>query len=192
MAPGRILKLSKNNLLLLVIIGLIMASCGTAGSARNDEPLPPGPKNPEEAPAVSQEFINILEDTRSELDDVFVNIDFVPAYFLQNVDSGPERDIGNPYAGFRVQIISTRDVSRADSVANAFRIWADSHILGYFPQTYVVFDQPYYKVHVGNFQFQHRAAAFTQLLKTKYPSAWVVHDRIDPKAVPRREIRVVE
>ncbi len=181
----------KGKLFILSILGLVAAGCGTTGSVQ-EEPLPPGSNNTEEAPELSEEFIDILNDNRSELDDVFANNNNIPAFFLQEIETGPERDIGDPDAGYRVQIISTRNVETADSVADTFRLWADRHIIGYFPQTYVTFDQPYYKVHVGNFHFQQKAVEFTQMIKTRYPSAWVVYDQIDPRAVPRQEIRVVE
>ncbi len=181
----------EQHLLLLSIIGLIIAGCGTAGNVREGQPLPPTPVNADGETALSEELINTLNETRSELDDVFINDNDVPDFFLQHVTSSGG-DIGNPYTGYRVQIISTREMAAADSVAGAFRYWADRHVIGYFPQTYVTFDQPYYKVHVGNFQFYQQAVEFTQLLKTKYPGAWVVHDRIEPEAVPTQPIRLVE
>ncbi len=187
-----LLSFIKDHLLLLALVGLIIAGCGTAGSAREGGPLPPSPSEAEDATALSEEFINTLNETRSELDDVFANNNDVPDFFLQPAVNGNHENIGNPYTGYRVQIISTRDITAADSVAAAFRFWADRHIIGYFPQTYVIFDQPYFKVHIGNFQFYQQAVEFTQLVKTKYPGAWVVHDRIKPDAVPTQPIRLVE
>lgn len=174
--------------LLLSFICLMVSACGTAGNARKS-PIPP--PNDSGKTGVSEKLKDTLEDNRSETDDVFAKDDDVPEYFLKESSSGGGKDIGNPYTGYRVQIISTRDVSVADSVAGAFRVWADKHIMGYFPKTYVTFDQPYYKVHIGNFQFQERAGKFTQLLKAAYPSAWVVHDQIEPNQVPKQEIKVV-
>ncbi len=207
MASGRFLKIEKggahrqgglhvplsfikSHLFLLSVIGLIMtAGCGTIGSVE-DEPLPEAPEPGAETRELSEEFINTLNETRSKLNDAFAAQNEVPEYFLQR--TRPDRRIGDPLSGYRVQILSTRNVSEADSVANTFRSWSDRSIIGYFPQTYITFDQPYFKVHVGNFQFFDRASNFTQLLKVEFPGAWVVHDRIEPDAVPTGQIRLNE
>ncbi len=184
-----LLSFIKSHLLLLSVIGLLMAGCGTIGSVE-EEPLPDPPKPDIETLELSEDFINTLNATRSELDDVFAGQNEIPQYFLRS--PAPERDIGDPNSGYRVQIISTRDVSVADSVAKNFSSWAKRSIIGYLPQAYVSFNQPYYKVQVGNFQFYDRASEFTRLLKEKFPGAWVVHDRIEPEEVPTGTIQLNE
>lgn len=186
MASGRILT---TNVITIVLISFIMVGCGTTSNT-SKKPIPP--PSTEKEKDVNKELANTLDETRSELDDAYPNDSKTPEYFLKDSSSSGNRNIGNPYTGYRVQIISTRNKAAADSLAGSFRVWADDHLVGYFPQVYVTFDQPYYKVHVGNFQFQQRASHFTQLLKSKFPGAWVVHDRIEPKGVPRHKIRVVQ
>lgn len=125
-----------------------------------------------------------LEKYRNTLDDVYVTQqhDF-PEIFTKTYqgDAPKARD---PFDGFRIQILSTRNVALADSAAKNFRIWADTTLSGYTPQTYVFFKQPHYKVHVGDFHDRERANRFSRLVKRKYPDAWVVHDRINPYLVP--------
>ena len=88
------------------------------------------------------------------------------------------------YAGFRVQLLSTRSVVEADSTKDNFRAWADEYIEGYSPEAYVTFHQPYYKVRVGDFRDQQKANNFSRMVKDEYPGAWVVHDRIEPEFLP--------
>lgn len=129
------------------------------------------------------EFERSLYETRSTLSDQFATVEQdMPEIFLRNV----EQDEGfyDQYAGFRVQLLSTRSVVEADSTKDNFRVWADEHIEGYSPEAYVTFQQPYYKVRVGDFRDQQRANNFSRLVKSKFPSAWVVHDRIEPQYLP--------
>lgn len=126
----------------------------------------------------------LLNENRSKLSDVYVSQkQDMPDSFLKESESDESLN-RDPYDGYRVQILSTRKVEVADSVANSFRIWADTTITGYEAEAYLSFKQPYYKVHIGDFQQRDKANSFSQLLKKRYPDAWVVHDRIEPSNVP--------
>ncbi|MFH5832463.1 SPOR domain-containing protein [Halalkalibaculum sp. DA384] len=121
---------------------------------------------------------------RNSLSDLYATQNHeMPDFFME---SSPDAESGNrdPFDGFRIQVVTTRNVSHADSVARSFRMWSDTTIVGFKPETYVFFKQPYYKVHVGDFNERHRAIEFSRLVKRKYPDAWVVHDRINPYMVP--------
>lgn len=125
-----------------------------------------------------------LSQTRSRLSDIHSSQQHdMPKAFLKKDEGGSSLN-SDPTAGYRVQIISTRDQQLADSVANEFRAWSDSLITGYNADTYVSFNQPFYRVHIGDFQQREQANSFSKLIKPKYPDAWVVHDRIEPSEVP--------
>ncbi|WP_234572236.1 SPOR domain-containing protein [Rhodohalobacter sp. 614A] len=133
-----------------------------------------------------------LFETRSALADQFVTVEQdMPEIFLKDVEQ--DNDLVDQYAGFRVQLLSTRSVADADSTKDNFRLWADENIEGYSPEVYVIFRQPYYKVRTGDFRNQRRANQFSRLLKNDFPNAWVVHDRIEPQFLPAdtTEIRKV-
>jgi hypothetical protein len=126
----------------------------------------------------------MLDNNRSELSDVYATQrQDMPSVFLKK-SSSDESINSDPFDGYRIQIISTKNVQLADSVANAFRVWSDTTIVGYSAKAYVFFKQPFYKVHVGDFHNRDKADDFTQLVKHNYPDAWVVHDRIDPSNMP--------
>lgn len=130
------------------------------------------------------ELQKLLNENRSKLSDVYISQNHdMPEGFLKE-DASDESINSNPYDGYRVQILSTRKVEVADSVAGSFRIWADTTITGYNANAYVSFRQPYFKVHIGDFQQRDHANRFSKLIKKKYPDAWVVHDRINPSDVP--------
>lgn len=125
-----------------------------------------------------------LFETRSTLADQFATVEQdMPEIFLRNVEQEDDEFV-DQYAGFRVQLLSTRSVAEADSTKDNFRVWADEHIEGYNPEAYVLFRQPYYKVRVGDFRNQQKANEFSRLLKNEFPNAWVVHDRIEPQYLP--------
>jgi hypothetical protein len=135
------------------------------------------------------EFDRLLFENRSTLSDQFANIehDMPEAYMKEFVVTDQMVD---QYAGFRVQLLSTRSVVEADSTKDNFRAWADENIKGYSPEAYVTFRQPYYKVRVGDFRDQQKANNFSRMLKEEYPAAWVVHDRIEPEFLPADTTRI--
>lgn len=134
-------------------------------------------------------FENLSEDelllvrTRSFIENQFTELEQpIPDIFLREVVT-EEREI-DPYAGFRVQLLSTRDVTEADTVRDSFVAWADTMITGYEVDAYVLFRPPNYRVRAGDFRNRDQAIKLSNMLKSKYPDAWVVHDRIEPDSVP--------
>lgn len=180
-------------LYMAVLLSLLLFwSCATPETSADDDPER-RPASPyvetveEDADDFSlddlDEFERLLFDNRSELTDRFDNLQHdIPEIFTREVvrdDSDRDR-----YAGFRVQIKTTRSVSEADETRDSFVAWADSTLYGYNPDAYVVFRQPYYRVRAGDFHDRNRAIEFSRLIKTHFPDAWVVHDRIEPDVVP--------
>lgn len=166
------------------IAALLFIGCGTSSKSTRQEGQAPGNAEPVEdvEAGVSAEFLLTLENTRSKLSDVYSSSqNEMPALFNQKSSS---RDIGDPYQGYRIQIISTRDVAKADSIAQDFRTWAQGQFNNYLPKAYVLYRQPYYKVHIGNFQFQDHAMQLNRILKSRYSDAWVVPDEVEPQLVP--------
>lgn len=125
-----------------------------------------------------------LDQYRSSLNDVYSSRTHdIPGIFM---DVRPEKEDKDRdvYAGFRIQIISSRNLARADNTADEFKQWARDLGVGYVPESYIIFKQPYYRVHVGDFSEREQAIDFSRLVKRKYPDAWVVHDRINPYRTP--------
>lgn len=179
-----------HRLLAATLIMLLLGACGTTRDTGGEEPRDiPEREVPEgsEDNTVSEEFQAVLNSSHSQLSDVFATAESeIPAVFRQE---SQQRDIGDPYQGYRVQLLSTRNVDSADSLANEFRFWAEEAFDDYVPKVYVLFRQPYYKVHVGNFQFHEQAMKLNQFIKQRYPDAWVVPDEVEPNLVPPRDIR---
>lgn len=179
-----------SSFLLLLIVSLIYISCSasepaTKGDAGEDQM---GGEIDAEL-GVSEEFASVLESSRSDLTDQFtVRQHDIPELFLKEIVV-EEREV-DEYAGYRIQILSTRDVSLADSTKLNFQVWADTTFQQYIPEAYIFFRQPQYRVHVGDFRVRDRAIQLSRYLKSRYPDAWVVHDRIDPESVPADTTRI--
>jgi len=176
------------NAILLVSFAVALVYCSTAEQVVRREP---GDETADKADsaAVSGDYLD-LDRYRSALSDQFVTLQHdLPDVFQQSYkgDQNVERD---PFDGFRIQILSSRNVSIADSTAGDFRVWADTTLAGYMPRAYVFFKQPYYKVHVGDFHDRERAIQFSVLVKRQFPDAWVVHDRINPYLVPADTVEI--
>lgn len=130
---------------------------------------------------------DLLDRYRSNLRDVYASQQHAyPEAFRQREEKMVEDEMD--YRGFRIQLISTRRVSIADSTEMTFLKWLNNNPTSYTPNSYTLFRQPYYRVHIGDFQDRERAIRYSRLLKSKFPAAWVVHDRIRPSRVPADSI----
>lgn len=139
--------------------------------------------------ASTEEKARLMNHTRSHFQDQFPKngLKLPDSYLPEAVN---ETIVTDPFAGFRVQILSTRNVLEADSVKDQFRVLSDSLFTGYNPSAYIHFRSPYYRVRVGDFSKRERANQFSGLIKDLYPDAWVVHDRIRPDHVPPDSVSV--
>ena len=180
----------------MIILLLVLAGCKTTEKTTTDGEESPTTETENEPifdvdPEIVEsylaeemdEFDRLLFENRSQLSDRFASVEHdMPDLFLKDVVQDDK--VVDQYAGFRVQLLSTRSVAEADSTKDNFRVWADQHIQGYSPEAYVTFRQPYYKVRVGDFRDQQKANNFSRMVKDEYPAAWVVHDRIEPDFLP--------
>ena len=168
---------------------LLFTSCSTVEQAAVDRDETQK-ETTEQQDETGKDVKQLLAQNRSKLSDVHASQQHdIPASFLQRdtSDAPVERD---PFDGYRVQILSTRDISLADSVSQQYRMWSDTTMTNYRPKSYVFFNQPFYKVHIGDFQSQEKALKLSDLLKRRYPEAWVVHDRINPSLVPADSVKI--
>jgi hypothetical protein len=82
--------------------------------------------------------------------------------------------------GFRVQVMFTQDIEAATALRDTLNVL--------LPDDYVhiVYDQPYYKVRIGN--YQDRVAAndmLKQIIGKGYGDAWVVPDNVITNLPPK-------
>ena len=168
--------------IILMMAGIV--ACTTTEQAADRDEEPRVETTAEESTEISNEALRSkLNETRSSLSDIYLTQQHdIPEAFLKKDTT--DNSYSNPFDGFRIQVLSTRDINLADSVSTEFRLWADSTFANYVPTAYVFFRQPYYKVHIGDFQDRQRANTLSRIIKRKYPDAWVVHDRISPNEVP--------
>ncbi len=77
--------------------------------------------------------------------------------------------------GFRVQVLATKSISKADSLSNSLgSVISDS--------IYIVYETPNYKVRVGDYIARKTAEKVRQaLIERGYASAWVIRTRITPQ-----------
>jgi hypothetical protein len=139
----------------------------------------------EESLLVYQIPMNQLSDLQRSLSHDYPEVFLLS---LSNLDEPVEED---PTAGFRIQLFSTRDVDLADSLLSEFRVWSDSLFADYEPEAYLEFRQPYYKIHIGDFNNRDQAILVARYLKRWYGDAWVVYDQIIPERVPVDSVQVI-
>lgn len=179
--------------LLVAALLLVLGSwaCKTTEEAGREEIEKPKVEKGEEATETTDIRDLELASYRSSLSDLYqTNRHIIPDGFAYRDTTSEDEDEmeRNPRAGYRIQILSTRKVVEADSAASRFKRWYSSNkidsTIGYKPESYVFFKQPYYRVHVGDFKKRNLAIGFAQIVKQRYPDAWVVHDEIRLTRVP--------
>jgi len=81
--------------------------------------------------------------------------------------------------GYRVQVLATRYIERADSLATIMKNTISDSV-------YVDFEAPNYKVRVGDFIDRDTAETLQQeLVQMGYNSAWILRTRINSQASRR-------
>jgi hypothetical protein len=170
----------------LLLISALSLSCATSESTQtNSKGSSESSEQQSKTKERKTENLTTLDRYRSDLSDPYARRTHdMPEAFTWRPpeETDNEEEVNNE--GYRIQIMSTRNVSVADSVTGKFRRWMAELRTDYQPNTYIIFRQPYYRVHVGDFKQREQAIDFSRLIKRRYPDAWVVHDRINPMEVP--------
>lgn len=129
--------------------------------------------------------MNHLDDLKNTLSHDY------PEIFLFTPGEDESLSEEDPTAGFRIQLLSTRDVHLADSILAQFRVQSDSLFADYQPEAYLEFRQPYFKIHIGDFKDRAKAIQVARFLKRWYGDAWVVYDQIVPELVPADTLNIL-
>ena len=83
------------------------------------------------------------------------------------------------FAGYRIQISFGQDRDEASKVMSSFI--AKYHDM----RAYFTYQQPYFKVNVGDFRTRLEAVKKLNRIRRDYPGAFVVMDKINPPAVKK-------
>lgn len=85
-------------------------------------------------------------------------------------------EISNTIPGFRINIFFQ---SGNNSKTNAYQV--KSNFMNKYPDTeaYVVYEEPNFKVKVGDFRTRMEARGFLQQIKADFPEAFVIKDQIN-------------
>ncbi len=185
----------------------VLSACGTTDEVTDDENDEPEVEDPVAEEPEERDLEEIFTDPEKEepeeiekdLPEPKVDIDFrsyrsslrdqyatvqntIPEAYLEEEEE-EERRISN--SGFRVQIASSRDISEAEDYEDKFKKWAEEMEFEIKPEVYVIFRQPNYRVHVGDFLERSDALRFSNIVRQEFDDAWVVRDRIDPQVILR-------
>lgn len=126
-----------------------------------------------------------LQQNRSRLQDQFVGLIHHMPEFYDRI----EEQQSDSTQGFRVQILSTRDVALADTTRQEYEAWIEQSRLDAQPHSYIDYRQPTYRVRIGDFHSRDRAIVFSQVVKRQFPAAWVVYSPVEPDRIPADSVR---
>lgn len=100
----------------------------------------------------------------------------------EKINSGEQDEPQNPAAvenkltkGFRIQILSTKDVEKATTEKQM----AADRLRDLDVKLYLEFDSPYYKIRVGNYLTREEAEHSREVIRSLgYGDAWIVPDKV--------------
>jgi hypothetical protein len=181
--PGYLKSRSTNFICLFVLVGVI-ALLGFTGCKTTEE-------------TKSNEAVNLKEFLANS------EKDFNPSDYDKSVEaikreasgkSGAETKgkktseaVSDTVPGFRVQVFFSQDIEAATSLRDSLNVLLPDDYV------YIVYDQPYYKVRIGNYP-DHVAAndMLKNIIGKGYNDAWVVPDNIITNLPPKPQLPPVE
>lgn len=182
MASRRILNWS---LFSLFGFTLFLASCAGSEQTAKDEEMKKQPEQTESVTDAQKERVVQVnfDRIRPSMSDLYANLNNeLPAEFI------PKDDKGDPIesnVGYRIQLMSSQSRKEAEEAMTKFNNWVfEQSDVSYKAETYIIFKQPYYRVHVGDFKSRNVAAAYNEKVKKLFSEAWIVRDNIELNKVP--------
>ncbi|MEX0685996.1 MAG: SPOR domain-containing protein [Balneolales bacterium] len=174
-------------ILLLGSLGFVMTYCASTSELEKEEFDEMLDRAAEEMPM----SVNVdVERYISQLSDNYAMLHNTVPESFRNIRAEEERRNSNQ--GYRVQIISTRNLQEVETIETEFLTWMRENEISPMHESYIRFRQPYYRLHLGDFRSRAEAIQFSQIVRQKYPNAWVVPDQIDPEAIENRNIEMEE
>lgn len=171
--------LRNNRYYWILFVAILVTSCAAPRELAVEVPV-------ESEPVAETEHTEIpfdMEQYRVRPELVFHSIEnTIPDAFHIDLSASA----ANANTGFRIQIISTQDVRLVEELRIEYNKWMSEEVEEYDAESYILFRQPFYRLHVGNFRSRTDAIEFAQVVKRKFPDAWIVFDTIDPNAITRR------
>lgn len=87
--------------------------------------------------------------------------------------------------GYRIQLVSTNKRETAEKIISDFNEWIfSSETISYKAEAYLIYRQPYFRVHIGDFKTRIQANEFVKLIKRRFSDAWIIQDQINEELVP--------
>lgn len=159
----------KSGTILLTITALLFLHC--AGTRQDAAVENEAHQNLNSSEKMNEDFDPLsLNDSRIEIKPRKATVnDIVTAEQLLRGDSVKDTVAGgHEIQGFRVQLISTRDQEEARSVMR-------NAVISFSENVYREYDNPYYKIRVGDFQSRYEASKLQEkAVEIGFPEAWVV------------------
>lgn len=163
---------------------LAVAGCSGARNAAPVVPVETGPTMDEILQRLDEYETFDVSPYPNELIETEVEIEhMVPEALLNNTASGQG---SGQQRGYRIQLVFARDKATADqSVQEVIEWWREQQTLrpndplfsGDLP-VHNIYQQPYYRVRVGDFTSRSAAESLLSLVKDDYPRAFIVVDSI--------------
>lgn len=168
--------------LLCLLLALSLAAC--SGPRETDREPEPEPVDEREQPAY-ETFDPSSYDAEPAPIDREIQHD-VPAALMTGEIEAPEIEGPRTVQGYRLQIFSAADKAAAEDVRDEASSWwrvvrDDPDAAAAFPRGLpmeVYFNQPYYRVRLGAFEFRREAEAALPVIQRRFPEAFIVPDEV--------------
>lgn len=173
-------------LVLILLASLVLAACGSVRPVSSDDPdpvVPPPPRVETPAYPAYETFDPAPYDVEPSQSPRGAGVEHdVPVVLMDGTIEVEEPSGPRTVEGFRIQVFSSAEKAAAERVRDEVGAWwriarQDPSAAGVLPAelpVVVEFMRPYYRVRLGAFEFRPEAEDALELVRTRFPEAFVV------------------
>ena len=168
--------------LLVLVAALGLAACAAPRETSTDPTPPPAE---ETGPPAYETFDPSGYDAEPPPAQTEIQHD-VPAVLMEGTIEEPEPEGPRTVQGYRIQVFSSADKAAAEGVRDEAATWwrtaqNDPDALELLPNGLpmeVDFNQPYYRVRLGAFEYRREAEQAIRVVQRRFPEAFIVPDTV--------------
>lgn len=176
-------------LALLLLAALVLASCGSVRPVSGEDEAAPPPPRVEAPPYPAYETFDPsgYDAEPAAPEPAALEHDVPEILMAGTIEEASEPEGPRLVEGFRIQVFSSAEKAAAERVRDEVGAWwrlarEDPGAAGLLPEALPVaveFLRPYYRVRLGAFEFRPQAEAALDLVRERFPEAFIVPSTVE-------------
>jgi len=124
-------------------------------------------------------FGNLFAQNNSEYNSTVIGDDKIDSLVQLHIEYNRMYPVTQ---GYRIQILKASGNESLDIIEESETKFSEKYV---DIAVYLTFDEPYYRVRVGDFRTRLEAEEFLKKINREYPGAWVIQDDINFPDLPK-------